>query len=79
LKAHSLSDAVSGGGGATADVLHRSRRTILTAPRGAYTHNIALSPGREKETEQSLKMMFDLGYVKPEEVPQTTWWRAART
>lgn len=36
---------------------------------GAYTHNIALSPEREKETEQTLKMMFDLGYVKPEEVP----------
>jgi uncharacterized protein (DUF169 family) len=37
---------------------------------GAYTHNIALSPEREKETEQTLKMMFDLGYVKPEEIPQ---------
>lgn len=37
---------------------------------GAYTHNITLSPDREKETEQTLKMMFDLGYVRPEEVPQ---------
>ncbi len=37
---------------------------------GAHTHNIALSPEREKETEQTLQMMFDLGYVKPEEVPQ---------
>jgi uncharacterized protein (DUF169 family) len=37
---------------------------------GAYTHNIALSPEREKETEQTLKMMFELGYVKPDEVPQ---------
>ena len=37
---------------------------------GAYTHNITLSPQREKETEQTLKMMFDLGYVKPEEIPQ---------
>lgn len=37
---------------------------------GAYTHNITLSPEREKETEQTLKMMFDLGYVKPEEVSQ---------
>jgi uncharacterized protein (DUF169 family) len=37
---------------------------------GAYTHNIALSPEREKETEQTLKMMFDLGYVRAEEVPQ---------
>jgi len=37
---------------------------------GAYTHNIALSPERAAETEQTLKMMFELGYVKPEEVPQ---------
>jgi uncharacterized protein (DUF169 family) len=37
---------------------------------GAYTHNIPLSAEREKETEQTLKMMFELGYVKPEEVPQ---------
>lgn len=37
---------------------------------GAYTHNIALSPEREKETEQTLRMMFDLGYVKPEELPR---------
>jgi uncharacterized protein (DUF169 family) len=37
---------------------------------GAYTHNIALSPEREAETAQTLQMMFDLGYVKPEEVPQ---------
>ena len=52
-------------------------RTFYTIPEnhfncavGAYTHNIALSPEREKETEQTLKMMFDLGYVKPEEMPQ---------
>lgn len=52
-------------------------RTFYTVPEnhfncavGAYTHNISLSPEREKETEQTLKMMFDLGYVKPEEVPQ---------
>jgi len=37
---------------------------------GAYTHNVPLSAAREKETEQTLKMMFDLGYVRPEEVPQ---------
>jgi uncharacterized protein (DUF169 family) len=37
---------------------------------GAYTHNIPLSADREKETEQTLKMMFDLGYVLPEEVPE---------
>ena len=37
---------------------------------GAYTHNIPLSPDRVAETEQILKFMFDLSYVKPEEVPQ---------
>jgi uncharacterized protein (DUF169 family) len=37
---------------------------------GAYTHNIPLLAEREKETEQTLKMLFDLGYVKPEEVAQ---------
>jgi uncharacterized protein (DUF169 family) len=37
---------------------------------GAYTHNITLSAEREKETEQTLGMMFELGYVKPEEVPE---------
>jgi uncharacterized protein (DUF169 family) len=37
---------------------------------GTYTHNIPLSAERQNETEQTLKMMFDLGYVKPEEVPQ---------
>jgi uncharacterized protein (DUF169 family) len=57
--------------------LAASGRVFYTVPEnhfncavGAYTHNIALSPEREKETEQTLKMMFDLGYVKPEEVPQ---------
>jgi uncharacterized protein (DUF169 family) len=52
-------------------------RTFYTVPEnhfncavGAYTHNIPLSPEREKETEQTLKFMFDLGYVQPEEVPQ---------
>jgi len=37
---------------------------------GAYTHNITLSPDREPETGLTLNMMFDLGYVRPEEVPQ---------
>ena len=52
-------------------------RTFYTVPEdhfncavGAYTHNIALSAEREQETGITLKMMFDLGYVKPEEVPQ---------
>ena len=50
-------------------------RTFYTVPEnhfncavGAYTHNIALSPEREKETQQTLKMMFELNYVQPEEV-----------
>jgi len=52
-------------------------RTFYTVPEnhfncavGAYTHNIPLSPERQKETEHTLKFMFDLGYVKPEDVPQ---------
>jgi len=52
-------------------------KTFYTLPEnhfncavGAYTHNIPLSPERAAETEQTLNMMFDLGYVKPEEVPQ---------
>jgi len=52
-------------------------RVFYTVPQnhfncavGAYTHNISLSPDRAQETEQTLKMLFDLGYVKPEEVPQ---------
>ena len=52
-------------------------KTFFTLPEnhfncavGAYTHNIPLSPERAAETEQTLKMMFELGYVKPEEVPQ---------
>jgi uncharacterized protein (DUF169 family) len=57
--------------------LAASGLTFYTVPEnhfncavGAYTHNIPLSPEREKETEQTLKFMFDLGYIKPEEVPQ---------
>jgi len=52
-------------------------RTFYTIPEnhfncavGAYTHTIELSPAREKVTEQTLKMMFDVGYVKPEEIPR---------
>ena len=52
-------------------------RTFCTVPEdhfncavGAYTHNSALSAEREQETGVTLKMMFDLGYVKPEELPQ---------
>ena len=52
-------------------------KTFYTVPEnhfncavGAYTHNITLSPERDQETGLTLKMMFDLGYVKPAEVPQ---------
>jgi uncharacterized protein (DUF169 family) len=52
-------------------------RTFYTVPEnhfncavGAYTHNISLSAERQQETAATLKMMFDLGYLKPEEVPQ---------
>jgi uncharacterized protein (DUF169 family) len=52
-------------------------RSFYTVPEnhfncavGAYTHNIPLSPERAQETGATLQLMFDLGYVKPEEVPQ---------
>lgn len=52
-------------------------RSFYTVPEnhcncavGAYTHHLPLPPDREKETEQTLQRMFDLGYVKPEEVAQ---------
>jgi uncharacterized protein (DUF169 family) len=51
-------------------------RTFYTVPAdhfncavGAHTHNIQLPPERVKETETMLGMMFDLSYVRPEEVP----------
>jgi len=36
---------------------------------GSYTLNIPLSPEREKETEQTLQLMFGVGYIRPEDVP----------
>jgi uncharacterized protein (DUF169 family) len=51
-------------------------RTFYTVPAdhfncavGAYTHNVQLPPERVQETEATLGMMFNLGYVHPEEVP----------
>jgi uncharacterized protein (DUF169 family) len=51
-------------------------RTFYTVPAdhfncavGAYTHNVQLPPDRVQETETTLGMMFNLGYVRPEEVP----------
>jgi uncharacterized protein (DUF169 family) len=50
-------------------------RTFYTVPAdhfncavGAYTHNVQLPPDRVQETETMLGMMFNLGYVRPEEV-----------
>ncbi len=36
---------------------------------GANTHNVQLPPERVQEAETMLGMMFNLGYVRPEEVP----------
>jgi uncharacterized protein (DUF169 family) len=36
---------------------------------GAYTHNVQLPPARVQETETMLGMMFDLCFLRPEEVP----------
>jgi uncharacterized protein (DUF169 family) len=51
-------------------------KTFYTVPAdhfncavGAYTHNIQLPPDRVQETEATLGLMFNLGYVRPEEVP----------
>ena len=51
-------------------------RTFYTVPAdhfncavGAYTHNIQLPPDRALETEATLGLMFNLGYIRPEEVP----------
>ena len=51
-------------------------RTFYTVPAddfncaiGAYTHSVKLPPDRVQETETMLGMMFNLGYVRPEEVP----------
>ncbi len=56
--------------------LAASGRVFYTVPAdhfncavGAYTHNIPLSPEREKETEQTLQLMFGVGYIRPEDVP----------
>jgi len=50
-------------------------RVFYTVPQdhfncavGAYTHNIPLSPQRAEETQDTLKMLFELNYVKPEEI-----------
>lgn len=51
-------------------------RTFYTVPSdhfncavGAYTHNVQLPADRVQETQTTLGMMFNLGYVRPEEIP----------
>jgi uncharacterized protein (DUF169 family) len=39
-------------------------------PIGSHTHNIPLPKEREKELEQTLGLMVQIGYVKMEEVPE---------
>ncbi len=36
---------------------------------GAYTHGVQLPPERAGETDATLGRMFNLGYIRPEEVP----------
>jgi uncharacterized protein (DUF169 family) len=56
--------------------LAAAERSFYTVPSdhfncavGAYTHNVQLPPDRVQETEAMLGMMFNIGYVRPEEVP----------
>jgi uncharacterized protein (DUF169 family) len=51
-------------------------RTFYTVPAdhfncavGAYTHSVQLPRERAGETDATLSMMFNLGYVRPEEIP----------
>jgi uncharacterized protein (DUF169 family) len=51
-------------------------KTFYTVPAdhfncavGAYTHGVLLPADRVQETETMLGMMFNLGYVRPEEIP----------
>ena len=77
MTARSLPGAVSGGWRQKGGRFYKVPENHFSGAVGVYTHNIALSPEREKETEQTLKMMFNLGYVKPEEIPQIS--RLAKT
>jgi hypothetical protein len=70
LKAASLQAAASGASRPKIELFIPCRKIILIAPWAHNAHNIALLPEREQETGITLKMMFDLGYVEPGEVPQ---------
>jgi uncharacterized protein (DUF169 family) len=39
-------------------------------PIGSHTHNLALPAERSNELDGTLTLMFGIGYIKPEEVPQ---------
>src|SRR5712692_2422866 len=56
--------------------LAASGRVFYTVPTdhyncavGSYTHNIALPPERARELEQTLGLMFSVGYLQAEELP----------
>ncbi len=36
---------------------------------GIYTHNLEMTPSREKDLGDALKVFADLGYVRPEDIP----------
>jgi len=42
----------------------------FNCPVGSHTHRIALPPEREPEMQQTLGLMFDVGYILPADVPQ---------
>jgi len=42
----------------------------FNCPVGSHTHNIPLPPERAGELNDTLKLMFDVGYITPAEVPQ---------
>ena len=37
---------------------------------GVHTHNLQSSPAQQKDLMDALKVFADLGYVRPEDVPQ---------
>lgn len=41
----------------------------FNCPVGSHTHNIPLPPERAGELNDTLKLMFDVGYIQPAEVP----------
>jgi uncharacterized protein (DUF169 family) len=52
-------------------------RTFATAPAdhdlcaiGTFTHNLAVTPAHEVDRGDALRVFADLGYVRPEDIPQ---------